>query len=124
MWFWFLLACDIIVPIIMVIAGRWMWKHTPEDINVLIGYRTTRSMKNMDTWKFAHEHCGQLWWKIGWVMLLPSVLLHIPFYNASNNTIAILCAVVCTVQCVILVVSIFPTEKALKRTFTDEGIRK
>ena len=47
-----------------------MWKHCPKHINGMLGYRTTRSMKNMDTWKFAHDYCGKLWWKIGWVMIL------------------------------------------------------
>ena len=28
MWFWwFMLMCDMIIPIVMVITGRMMWKH-------------------------------------------------------------------------------------------------
>lgn len=30
----------------------------------------------------------------------------------------------CTIQCLVLVLAIFPTEQALKRTFTDEGVRR
>ena len=45
---WFMLLCDLIIPIVMVIAGRMMWKHCPKHINSMLGYRTTRSMKNMD----------------------------------------------------------------------------
>ena len=64
MWFWwFMLICDLIVPIVMIIGGRMMWKHCPKSINGIVGYRTNRSMKNMDTWKFAHKYCGKLWWK-------------------------------------------------------------
>ena len=64
MWFWwFMLICDMIIPIDMVIVGRVMWKHCPKHINGISGYRTTRLMKNMDTWKFAHDYCGKLWWK-------------------------------------------------------------
>ena len=59
MWFWwFMLICDLIIPIAMVIGGRMMWKHYPKNINSMSGYRTTRSMKNMDTWKFANDYCG------------------------------------------------------------------
>ena len=58
---WFMLICDMIIPIVMVIVGRMMWKHCPKYINGMLGYRTTRSMKNMDTWKFAHDDCGKLW---------------------------------------------------------------
>ena len=56
---WFMLICDMIIPIVMVIVGRMMWKHCPKHINGMLGYRTTRSMKNMDTWKFAHDYCGK-----------------------------------------------------------------
>ena len=71
MWFWwFMLICDMIIPIAMVIVGRTMWKHCPKNINGMSGYRTTCSMKNMDTWKLAHDYCGKLWWKIERKMIL------------------------------------------------------
>ena len=124
MYWWFLFVCDLIIPILMIISGWMLWKHSPRNINGIIGYRTTRSMKNMDTWKFAHEYCGRLWWRIGWIILLPSLVIHFPFYHASNDRISVVSGVLCTIQCVVLIVSIFPTEAALKRTFTDEGIRK
>ena len=66
MWFWwFIFVCDLLIPIIMITAGNMMWKHAPKKINRIIGYRTARSMKNIDTWNFAQKHCGRLWWKIG-----------------------------------------------------------
>ena len=30
---WFMLICDMIIPIVMVIVGRMMWKHCPKHIN-------------------------------------------------------------------------------------------
>ena len=125
MWFWwFLFTCDLLIPVLMIGGGRMMWKHCSKSINGIVGYRTTRSMKNIDTWRFAHDYCGRLWWKIGWIMLVPSAVIHFPFYRSSENTLAIVSTVLCTIQCVVLVASIFPTERALKRNFTDEGIRK
>ncbi len=125
MWFWwFMLICDLLIPVIMIIAGRMMWKHCPKNINVVLGYRTTRSMKNMDTWRFAHDYCGRLWWKIGLIMLIPSVLIHIPFYHSNENMIGIVGIILITIQCIVLIVSIFPTEAALKKTFFDDGTRR
>ena len=50
MCFWlFMLICDLLVPIIMIVGGRIMWKHCPKHINGIYGYRTTRSMKNLHT---------------------------------------------------------------------------
>ena len=98
----------------MVIGGRMMWKHCPKHMNSMSGYRTTRSMKNMDTWKFANDYCGRLWWKIGWVMIIPSALIHIPLYHSDMNTIGFAGLILVTIQCFIMIVSIYPTEKALK----------
>ncbi len=122
--FWFLFFCDIIIPLMMILAGYMMWKHTPKKINQFYGYRTSRSMKNMDTWQFAHKHCGKQWLVIGLIMLFPSIAVHIPFYKSSENTLGIVCIITMVVQLVVTVASIFPTEKALKRTFNDDGARK
>lgn len=125
MWFWwFMLCCDILIPIIMIIAGYVIWKRPPKKINGIIGYRTTRSMKNMDTWQFAHEHSGRTWWRIGWVMLLPSMILHIPVYGQTDNVIGVVGVILMTVQTVVLMGSVSLTERALKRTFTDTGVRR
>ncbi|MBO5057040.1 MAG: SdpI family protein [Lachnospiraceae bacterium] len=62
MWFWwFMFVCDLLIPVFMIICGRMMWKNSPKSINGIIGYRTTRSMQNKDTWRFAHDYCGRLW---------------------------------------------------------------
>ena len=125
MWFWWLmLGCNIIVPLITVCAGWFMWKHTPKEINTIIGYRTKRSMKNDDTWKFAHSFCGKLWFIMGWFFLGLSVAVLIPFINSAYLTIGIV-VIICVVgQCSFLVASVSPTEIALTRTFVDAGTRR
>lgn len=125
MWFWwFMFVCDLLIPILMIISGRIMWKHPPQKINGILGYRTTRSMKNKDTWEFAHNCCGKLWWKTGFMLLIPSVLIHFPFYNRTETEIGIIGSILCPIQCVVMIIPIFLTEQALKRTFTNEGIQK
>lgn len=121
---WFLFLCDLIIPILMIFCGRMMWKHPPKRINAVMGYRTKRSMKNMDTWRFAHEHCGRLWWRMGWLMLILSVIVQLPFYKGSESAVGTMGSILCAVQCVALVASIVPTEKALKQNFDDEGMKK
>lgn len=101
-----------------------MWKHPPKNINGFMGYRTTRSMKNMDTWRLAHDYSGKLWWKLGWIILLPSILVLIPFYNSTDDEISVISLIVASVQIIVLIGSIYPTERALKNTFTESGLRK
>ena len=125
MWFWwFILVCDLIIPAVMIVFGWIMWKHTPRDINGFVGYRTARSMRNADTWKFAHEYGGRLWWRLGWILLVPSAAIHVPFYGSSDNALGALCGILCIVQCAALIVTIALTERALKRSFTEWGSRR
>ena len=125
MWlWWFWLICDLLIPFVMIVVGRMSWKYCPKNINSLIGYRTTRSMKSMDTWKFAHEYCGKLWWKLGWLIMILTALMYIPLYQSNDNMIGIAGVVLITIQCTVLIISIYPTEKALKEHFNDDGTRK
>ena len=125
MWFWwFVLVSDLLIPVIQIVAGLMMWKCCPHSVNNVYGYRTKWSKKNPDTWKFAHEHCGRLWWKVGLTLLVLTVVAHIPFYGADEDAIGNLCLIVTCVQLVALIGSIFPTERALKRTFNEDGTRK
>ena len=50
--------------------------------------------------------------------------INFPFYHSSANIIGTVAAFLCTIQCLVLASAIFPTEGALKRTFTEEGARR
>ena len=120
MWFWwFMFVCDLLIPLILMIAGRMMWKHCPKKINDIYGYRTRRSKRNMETWKFAHDYCGRLWWKWGWILLIISSVAHFPFIHSDEDTIGILGIVLCAIQIVILFGTVFMTERTLKKEFPD-----
>lgn len=125
MGFWIaMFICNLLVPLLMIVFGRIMYKHAPKSINGIYGYRTSMSMKNEDTWKFAHDYCGKLWYKVGLIMLIPSVLVQLPFVKRSTDTIGIMTVVLETVQICVMIASIFPTERALRKTFDKYGNRK
>lgn len=118
MWFWwFMFVCDLLIPLILMIAGRMMWKHCPKKINDIYGYRTRRSKRNMETWKFAHDYCGRLWWKLGWILLIISSVAHFPFIHSDEDTIGILGTILCVIQLATLFGTVFMTERALKKEF-------
>ena len=96
-----------------------MWKNCPHNINSSVGYRTKRSMKNMETWKYAHDYCGRHWLKMGTVSIIPSIILMILFYNGTDNSIGIAGGAIVVIQLILLICSIIPTEKALKENFPD-----
>ncbi len=54
--FWiFMLIMLLLIPFSMFGLGMYFCKNIPKEINCIFGYRTSRSMKNQDTWKFAHD---------------------------------------------------------------------
>ena len=120
----FMLVMNLLIPATMIGFGRMMEKKTPREINSIYGYRTSRSMKNQDTWNFAHEDCGRLWWKWGWIMLPPVVLAQALTLLCSDIESMCLWSLMPTmVETVVLVATIFPVERALKRNFDEDGNR-
>ena len=125
MGFWiFMLFMDLLIPLTMVAFGKMFMTKSPKNINVVFGYRTTMSMKNKDTWEFAHKYFGKLWLKCGLVLLPLSIVPLIFTFNKGTDIIGTVGGIVCTVQLVPLIGSIFPTEAALKRIFDKNGNRR
>ena len=123
MYFWPVFFCDLLIPAIQLISGFFLWKFPPKKINSFYGYRSSRSMKNIDTWNFAHRYSGRIWFFVGLVSLPVYALLHIPFYSSAESTLFYVSLVVLILQCVSLFASIFPTEAALRKAFNDDGER-
>ena len=125
LFFWiFMLLMDLLIPLTMIGFGKIFLNKIPKNINAAFGYRTTMSMKNKDTWEFAHKHCGKIWYVCGWVMLPLSVIPLLFVLNRSIDTIANVGLIISVIQLVPLVGSIFPTEAALKKTFDKDGFRR
>lgn len=81
------------------------------------------SMKNKDTWKFAHKYCGRLWKRFGLILLLLSVIMMLWVVQKDIDTVGKMGSVICVIQMVVLIGTIFPTEIALKRNFDKDGNR-
>ena len=125
MGFWiFMMVMDLLIPLTMIGFGKYFSERAPKEINEGFGYRTSMSMKNKDTWEFAHHYCGKLWLVIGYMILVISVMTMFFVIGKGKNVIGILGGILCGVQLVFLIGSIFPTERALKKNFDEYGNRK
>lgn len=118
---WWMFGCALLLPVVMIVVGRLSWKHGPKDINLLMGYRTTRSTKSQATWDFANAYFGHLCEKLGWISLIPSGLLMLPFLHSSENVIGGVNVGIVSVQTLLLLLPILPTERELKKRFDDNG---
>jgi len=123
--FWiFMLIMNLLVPVTMIGFGSYFIKSAPKKINYISGYRTTMSMKNQDTWRFAHNYIGKLWRLIGWIMLVPSVIAMLFVIGKDIEVIGAFGGILCGVQLVFLMIPIIPTEMALRKNFDRNGFRK
>lgn len=123
--FWiFMLIMDLLIPVIMFGFGRYFIKTAPKEINLLFGYRTSMSMKNKDTWEFAHKHIGKLWFVWGLILLPLSIIPLLFFIGKDENIVGTVGCIITFVQLILLIGTIFPTERALKRNFDSDGNKK
>lgn len=124
--FWqvFIFVCNLLIPALMLILGWMMYKHTPKEINDIYGYRTTMSRMNKDTWNFANKYCGKLWIKIGIIMLIISLIIQFLFINSNDYIITIISCMLCIIQAIVVIFSIIPVEKELKKNFDEKGAKK
>lgn len=109
---------NLLIPFIMIGLGTYFYKWGLQTINPIFGYRTNMSMKNKDTWHFAHHYCGKIWLIWGFMMLVVTVIILFFDLLAPLKTYFVL------FQTAILVISIIPVELALKKTFDKKGQRR
>ena len=125
MGFWiFMVIMNLLLPVTMIGFGRLFLKQAPGAINWAFGYRTEMSMKNKDTWDFAHNYIGKLWYRIGLFLLPLSIIPLLFVLGKDKDTVGNLGAAIVMIQMVFLIVPIFPTERALKKTFDKKGNRR
>ncbi len=123
--FWiFMLAMDLLVPLSMILFGRLFLKNRQGNINAVFGYRTSMSMKNRQTWEFAHRHIGKLWFRIGLALLPVSVIPMLFVIGKDDGTVSGLGVVILMLQLIPMVLPIIATERALRRNFDQEGNAK
>ena len=120
----YMLLTSLLIPVIMLVFGWIFHRQAPKKINVWYGYRSARSMKNEDTWVFAHQHIGRTWMLVGVVLLVVSVIPMIAVYGKDDDTVSVVSLVLLFVQMLPMIMSLIPTERALKKTFDENGIRK
>ena len=125
MGFWiFMLIINLLLPLIMIGFGKYFSKNAPKNINMIFGYRTSMSIKNKETWIFAHKYCGKIWFFSGLIMLLLSVAVMLLVVGGSENIVGTVGVILCILQTIPIIISIILTEKALEKTFDENGNKR
>lgn len=115
--FIFLLFINSLIPLMMLIFG-FLWESSPPGkINWVYGYRSSMSMKNDETWEFAHKHNAKIWRRIGSIWLVVSILVMLIF----NNNYEKVSEWISIIGLALIFLSLIPTEIALRKRFDKSG---
>ena len=122
---WYLmLFVVLLMPLTMVGFDLVFMKNPPKRINDFYGYRTKRSMRNQDTWIFAHHFFGKLWLVCGLVCVPLSLVPMCLVADKSNDLIGMTGLIVVFLQAILMLTPIILTEKALKKNYDEFGRRR
>ena len=116
--FWvFMLIMCLLTPAMMIGFGKFFMKGGPKQINNAFGYRTTRSMKNQETWRFAHQYSGKIWLYSGLALLPISIAAMLFVYGKSVDMTGIAGLSIVIAQMIVMICAIPFTEAALESEF-------
>ncbi len=116
------LVCSFICPVVMLVSGLIFWKRPPKTINSLYGYRSDHAMKSQAAWDFAQRYSGKIWRWLGLILLiLSAAVVAVTVLTAGNAAIGVVLPPMMGVQVAVLLVPIYPVERALKRNFDEDG---
>ena len=105
------------VPAIMIIFGFLWKKYPPKTINWIYGYRSSRAMKNENTWRFANMYQAKIWRWTGSILLVIVLIFSLLFKkNYEEIPYWIFYS-----ELIFLILTIIPTEIALQNKFDKEG---
>ena len=120
----FMLIMVLLIPLTMLFFGWLLFRKTPKEINYVYGYRTKRSMMNEETWKFANQYFGKLWYLCGLISVPLSVTAIALVLGKGTETVGTIGGIITMLQFLPLIGEIVPTESELKKNFDENGKRR
>ena len=121
-----MLVMNLLTPLVMIIYGRVFEKKPPKIARskFAFGYRTVMSMRNEETWEYAHRFFGKLWFRFGIAVGLISIIVLFFFIGKDKDTVGFAGMIICYVQLIAMLLPVIPTELALRRRFDKNGNRR
>ena len=125
MGFWiFIFIMVLLIPLTMIFFGWLLFRKTPKEINYVYGYRTKRSMMNEETWRFANQYFGKVWYLCGLILAPLSVIAIGIVFGKGPGTVGTVGGIITMLQMLPLIGAIVPTESELKKNFDENGKRR
>ena len=119
--YWFsMLGLDLIAPIVMIIIGRIL-KKSGRSMRSKLAFRTKMAKKNRNTWKYAHNFCGNFLLNMGGILIISSLYMLLLICEKDPSDIAVIAKTTCLLQSVSILIPFGFTELALRIKFDSNG---
>lgn len=109
------------VPVAAVILGFLCWRCPPKGPTWAYGYRSRRARASTESWLFAQNLAGQIWYFLGLIMLVGSFVVLKKLDMEQIERSFSKAAVLVVVQLVLVCLCQLPTEFLLLRRFNRFG---
>lgn len=111
-----LLTC-IIIPVLITVMGGIIMNNPPKNRLGSFGYRTERSRRSGEAWRFANKMAGRIWFYEGFALIALSIAGVYLMRNSDEMGFTITIIVTLVIQAVLISVPVIFVEKALKDKF-------
>jgi len=113
------------LPLVLLVFGLFTRIGLPKRVNWFVGYRTPLACKNQDTWVFAHRYWGKLMIVFGIILVALAVVGFVLIaFDVFTLEPALVMAIPPLATVVAAIISIIPTEIALRKEFDKDGNRR
>ncbi len=119
MFWWFMFISNMIISVLLIFFGGLFIKNPPKKINKGFGYRTKRSMANIESWNLAHKTAGGVLLKSGVIMTIINIIVMLILYGKDTNLIGYVGGGLSVITILAVFLTIPVTEKKLKEAFTE-----
>jgi len=123
--FWlYMTLVAVVIPFAMILVGYRLTGKIPVKRSSPFGYRSKRAKLNDDTWEFANKHCGKTWYMLGIALVVLSLGVMRGCRAESREMMVVIGGALVILQFFALLISMLPTELALRRNFDEQGNRR
>lgn len=119
-----MICVDLMIPVIMVLAGYHLSVHTPDSGKGFFTYKSRRAKVNDDTWEFANQYFGRWMMVEGIILSAIAIVMAMAGLDLETDKIRLVTILVLVGEICALLAVIIPTESALKNTFDENGYRR
>ncbi|WP_020060336.1 SdpI family protein [Bacillus sp. 123MFChir2] len=102
------IGISLLIGIIFILSALLLKKYPPTDINAAFGYRTRRSMKNIELWNAGNKYSAEIMRQSGFLMIFIGSIISLTF-RYPHTIIALM-----TLMILLIIIMIFRVETKLK----------